>query len=353
VKAWPDWDEFVRRLREDPAFREEVRRQVLTEDLLNLPAVVQAGLAALADRMERTEAQIQENGRQIAALTEALREFREAAERRFAAAEAQIAENSQQIAALTDRMERTEAQIRENGRQIAALTEALREFQAATDRRFAAAEAQIAENSRQIAALAEALRDFQAAAKRRFAALERDVRGLKDDVRTLRGSVGRLTGRDFERRFLSRASRIFLGGGNLGAALRQAAGEALQAGVISRDEWQRLDSLDLLWGRGGTVFVGEISEAVGEDDVFRVRWSVEILRRLGWGRGLRLLPVVVGRKVGRVPKGVGWVRFDPDEEVLKISRGIETILREEEPKPVEPERFFGGGADDSPLRETD
>jgi len=270
MKAWPDWDEFVRRLREDAAFREEVRRQVLTEDLLNLPAVVQAGLAALAEWMERAEAQIQENSRQIATLTE-----------------------------------------------------------------------QVRENSRQIAALTEALREFREAAERRFAALERDVGTLKDDVRTLQGSVGRLTGRDFERRFLSRASRIFLGGGNLGAALRQAAGEALQAGVISRDEWQRLDSLDLLWGRGGTVFVGEVSEAVRRKDVFRALRAVEILGRLGWGRGLRLLPVVVGRKVGRVPKGVGWVRWDPDEEVLEVSPGIETILREEGPEPVGPERFFG------------
>jgi len=238
VKAWPDWDEFVRRLREDPAFREEVRRQVLTEDLLNLPAVV----SRVLDLQRQT---------------------------------------------------------------------------------------------------LEVLRGFMEAADRRFAALERDVRDLKDDVRTLQGSVGRLTGRDFERRFLSGASRIFLGGGNLGPALRQAAGEALRAGAISRDEWQRLDSLDLLWGRGGTVFVGEVSEAVRRKDVFRALRAVEILGRLGWGRGLRLLPVVVGRKVGRVPKGVGWVRFDPDEEVLEISPGIETILREEGPEPVEPERFFG------------
>jgi hypothetical protein len=63
--------------------------------------------------MERAEAQIAENGRQIAALTEALREFREAAERRLAAAEAQIAENSRQIA--------------ENSRQIASLAEQVRE----------------------------------------------------------------------------------------------------------------------------------------------------------------------------------------------------------------------------------
>jgi hypothetical protein len=280
MKAWPDWDEFVRRLREDPVFREEVRRQVLTEDLLNLPAVV----SRVLDLQRQT-------------------------------------------------------------------LEVLRGFMEATDRRFAAAEAQIAENGRQIAALTEALREFREAADRRFAALERDVGTLKDDVRTLQGSVGHLTGRDFESQFRKMAPAVFRGGGDLRSALHRAL-SAVKVDLLSPEEHLRLRKLDFLWGRGGTVFVGEVSEAVGEDDVFRVRWSVEILRRLGWGRGLRLLPVVVGREVGRVPEAVGWVRFDPDEEVLEISPGIETILREEEPKPVGPGRFFGGGADDSPLRET-
>jgi uncharacterized coiled-coil protein SlyX len=133
MKAWPDWDEFMRRLREDPAFRDEVRRQVLTEDLLNLPAVVRAGLAALTE-------QVRENSRQIAALTEALREFREAAERRFAAAEAQIQENGRQIAALAEQVRENSRQIAENGKQIASLAE------------------QVRENGRQIATLAEQVR---------------------------------------------------------------------------------------------------------------------------------------------------------------------------------------------------
>jgi archaellum component FlaC len=329
VKAWPDWDEFVRRLREDPVFREEVRRQVLTEDLLNLPAVVQAGLAHAAAQIAALTEQVRENGRQIAALTEALREFREAAERRFAAAEAQIAENSRQIAALTERMERAEAQIQENGRQIAE-----------NSRQIAMLTEQVRENSRQIAALAEALREFREAADRRFAALERDVRDLKQGQDRLEGQVGHLMGRDFESQFRKMASAVFRGGGDLRSALHRAL-SAVKVDLLSPEEHLRLRKLDFLWGRGGTVFVGEVSEAVGEDDVLRVRWSVEILRRLGWGRGLRLLPVVVGRSRPSPPEDLAWIQFDPKAEVMEVAPQIETILREEGPEPVEPERFFG------------
>jgi chromosome segregation ATPase len=180
MTAWPDWDEFVRRLREDPAFREEVRRQVLTEDLLNLPAVVQAGLAALTE-------QVRENGRQIASLTE-----------RMERAEAQIQENGRQIATLTE-------QVRENSRQIAALTEALREFRNAAERRFAAAEAQIAENGRLIAALTEQVRENSrqiAENSRHIATLTDRVEENSRQIGTLEGRVGWLMGHSFEQRYL-------------------------------------------------------------------------------------------------------------------------------------------------------
>jgi hypothetical protein len=98
-KAWPDWDEFVRRLREDPAFREEVRRQVLTEDLLNLPAVV--------SRVLDVQGQTLEAVRGMAAAVEAfVGEVRTA----FGRVEAQIASLAEQVRALTkktDDMDRT------------------------------------------------------------------------------------------------------------------------------------------------------------------------------------------------------------------------------------------------------
>jgi hypothetical protein len=99
VKAWPDWDGFVRRLREDPAFREEVRRQVLTEDLLNLPAVV--------SRVLDVQGQTLEAVRGMAAAVEAfVGEVRTA----FGRVEAQIASLAEQVRALTkktDDMDRT------------------------------------------------------------------------------------------------------------------------------------------------------------------------------------------------------------------------------------------------------
>jgi len=302
---------FLRLLDEDPVFLERVRQKILTRDLLGLPVLV----AQVLDLQRQT--------------LEVLRGFMEVTDRRFAAAEAQIAENSRQIAALTDRMERAEAQIQENGRQIASLTE------------------QVRENSRQIAALAEALREFREAAERRFATLEQEVAGLRQDVRDLKqgqdrleGQVGHLMGRDFESQFRKMASAVFRGGGDLRSALHRAL-PAVKVDLLSPEEHLRLRKLDFLWGRGGTVFVGEVSEAVGEDDVFRVRWSVEILRRLGWGRGLRLLPVVVGRSRPSPPEDLAWIQFDPKAEVIEVAPQIETILREEGPEPVEPERFFG------------
>jgi predicted nucleic acid-binding Zn-ribbon protein len=278
MKAWPDWDEFVRRLREDAAFREAVRRQVLTEDLLNLPAVVQAGLAALADRMERAEAQIRENGRQIAensrqiaALTEALREFRDAAERRFAAAEAQIAENSRQIAALTE-------QVRENSRQIATLAEQVRENSR-----------QIAENGRQIAALAEALRDFQAATDRRFAALEDDMgevkgRGLEVEW-TLKAPA--YLGEYLDRtRVLSHnvLASMTAEARKAGRLTRGEAVDALRADVVC-------EAQDPATGERVRVVI-EVSWRIGLEDVERARSRAALWSRLG----LRAVAVAAGRE---------------------------------------------------------
>ena len=122
MKAWGDWDEFLRRLREDAVFREEVRRQVLTEDLLALPAVVEANFAKAFDL-------IAENSRQIASLTEQVRGLTERMDRvegQIATLTEQVQENSRQIASLTEQVRENSRQIAENSRQIASLTEQVR-----------------------------------------------------------------------------------------------------------------------------------------------------------------------------------------------------------------------------------
>ncbi len=119
---------FLQALRKDAAFREEVRRllldemqasmQNLQEAIQNLVALrerdavlVREGFEAVRKVIHELSQQVQENSRQIAALTE-----------RMDRVEAQIA-------ALTERMDRVEAQIaatnqhvQENSRQIAKLT---------------------------------------------------------------------------------------------------------------------------------------------------------------------------------------------------------------------------------------
>ncbi len=69
MAAFMTEDEFLRALREHPEWRQAVRLEILGEDLLSLPELVKENsrqIAALAERMERVEAQIAENSRQIA-----------------------------------------------------------------------------------------------------------------------------------------------------------------------------------------------------------------------------------------------------------------------------------------------
>jgi len=175
---------FLELLDRDPAFREEVRRKLLSEELLALPErleqfrremeeaiarlrqemneqfrrvweVIEQNnrqIAALTVRMEKVEEQIAENSRQIAALTVRM----EKVEEQIAALTVRMEKVEEQIAALTVRMEKVEEQIAENSRQIAALTvrmEKVEEQIAALTVRMERVEEQIAENSRQIAAL--------------------------------------------------------------------------------------------------------------------------------------------------------------------------------------------------------
>jgi len=124
-------EEFLRLLRENEAFREEIRRQVLTDDLLQLPGRVERLREEIREEFRRVWEVIRENSRQITTLARHLRQLAEQVQHlteRMERVEAQIQENSRQIAALTERMERVEAQIAETSRQIARLAEEVQEL---------------------------------------------------------------------------------------------------------------------------------------------------------------------------------------------------------------------------------
>jgi len=298
MKAWPDWDEFLRRLREDPVFREEVRRQVLTEDLLNLPAVV--------SRVLDLQGQTLEAVRGMAVAVEAfVGEVRTA----FGRVEAQIATLTErmervegQIAALTERMDRVEAQIQENSRQIA-------------------------ENSRQIASLAEQVRENS-----------RQMADLAERVERLRGDVGRLRGADLERWVRRSLAGLFPGGVDLQGALLALPGWAAGLGPKKRVP---LATVDFIVGWRRRVFVGEVSVAVLEEDVRRVLAAKEILLRMGRLRpGVKVMPVVVGEVLAvPVPKGVGWIRW-AKRRPEAFSPNLERLLRAAPARPERVEDFI-------------
>ena len=141
-----DIRDLFRILEENPEWRTELRRQLLTEELLNLPAQVQALTEAVA-----------ENGRQIAENSRILAEHGQL----IAENGRQIAENRRRIEELTEVVAENGRQIAENGRQIAENSRILAEHgqliaengrQIAENSRILAEHGQlIAENGRQIA----------------------------------------------------------------------------------------------------------------------------------------------------------------------------------------------------------
>ena len=98
-------DNLLRAARENAEFRDAFRREILTDELLALPQRFAEYAAATDNRLDRIEALVAENSKNIAELTESMK----AANRRFDDLEALVSENSRNIAALTERMEATDA----------------------------------------------------------------------------------------------------------------------------------------------------------------------------------------------------------------------------------------------------
>src|SRR5437870_11482877 len=87
-----DFRDLVRILEEKPEWRAEMRRLILTDELLALPARVERGFLALTEAAKRHDAQIAE--------------MRAEMDRRFAETDRRIAETDRRIGALIAAMDR-------------------------------------------------------------------------------------------------------------------------------------------------------------------------------------------------------------------------------------------------------
>ena len=239
-----DLHDLIKLLEEQPEWRAELRRVLLTSELLQLPELVRE----IADLQRQHGGEIANIRSNIAQIVEIQRRHSEI-----------LQENSRHIERVVQ--------------QIAELTEVQRRHSEILE-----------ENSRQIAEL---------------------VRGddlLRESLRQLvdwqRGEAGRRQGEQYEQFILRRATYLFAGGEGGSPAereVRNALGTWLKP--LYRDGYD-IDAgsdpflADLIWEKGGRVLVVEVSLKVDSEDVSRARQRAETLRRVG----IDATPVVIGEE---------------------------------------------------------
>jgi hypothetical protein len=264
-------EQILELLRTDPEFREEVRRLVLSDELLALPSKFDQLVAVVRELAEIQRQQ----GEQIRSLMEAQKRTEEQvrvlaeAQRRT---EEQLQRQAEQIQALTEAQRRTEEQLQLQAEQVRALTE--------TQRRT---EEQLQALTQQVSALVAA-----------HARMEEAFQWL---INWQRGEMGRREGERYERHVIRRAPVLF-NGGEGGSPYEPMIQQRL-ASMLSREQREQLFHdeegdpflADLIWWKDGQVAVVEISLQVDGYDVIRASRRAQTLRNAS----IQAIGVVIGR----------------------------------------------------------
>jgi hypothetical protein len=264
-------EQILELLRTDPEFREEVRRLVLTDELLALPSKFDQLVAVVRELAEIQRQQSE----QIRSLMEAQKRTEEQvrvlaeAQRRT---EEQLQRQAEQIQALAEAQRRTEEQLQRQAEQVRALTE--------TQRRT---EEQLQALTQQVSAL--------------VAAQSRMEEAFQWLINWQRGEMGRREGERYERHVIRRAPILF-NGGEGGSPYEPMIQQRL-ASMLSREQREQLFHdeegdpflADLIWWKDGQVAVVEISLQVDGYDVIRASRRAQTLRNAS----IQAIGVVIGR----------------------------------------------------------
>jgi archaellum component FlaC len=269
-----DFDEFLRLLDEHPEWREQLRRRLLAEEFLRLPAQTQEVL----ESQRRLEAA-------VAALAEAQQRFEERlslVEARLDRVEERLSRVEEWIAKAEERLSRVEEWIAKAEERLSRVEEWI-----------AKAEERLSRLEAAVAALAEAQQRFE----ERLSRVETRLDRVEERLSRVETRVGDLVGDNLERRYRERAGAYF------GRILRRptpvdlndlrelleprlpapAVDDVLLADLILRG---RL-ATD---GTEETYLLLEVSAIVDERDVDRAVRRASLLRRAG----LPTLAIVAG-----------------------------------------------------------
>jgi polyhydroxyalkanoate synthesis regulator phasin len=255
-----EFHDFIKILEERPEWREELRRLVLTDELLKLPEIVRE----LVEAQRRTEEELRSLTARMDALTE------------------RVDALTERMDALAEAQRRTEEELRSLTARVDALTERV---DALTERVDTLAEAQrrTEEELRSLAARVDVLAESQ--------------RKMEIDLSDLKGD-------SLERRYREKAFAYF------GQLVRRVhvlspdemarlIDQGVEKGIISDEEADELSWVDaIVRGRrkedGEEVYlVVEVSWGIGVGDVERAAERAEMLRKFGFN----VLPVVAGKMI--------------------------------------------------------
>jgi phage shock protein A len=284
-----DFQDLIRLLQERPEWRADLRRLVLTEELLGLPELVRE----LVQAQQRTEVRVGRLEEALIALTEAQQRI-----------EVRVGRLEEALIALTEAQLRTEVRVGrlEEAQQrtevrVGQLAESVESLRAETERRFqelAAAQLTLSRHMDDMRAAMQAMEESTAA-------LTTTVGRLQDDVGKLQDDVGELKGSDLERRYRERPFTYFQ------RLIRQAhtlTGEELNAmldAAVTAGQLTEEDIDEIVWAdaivRGRrrddnqeVFLVVEASWGIGAYDVQRADRRASLLAKAG----VTTLPVVAG-----------------------------------------------------------
>ncbi len=279
-----DFEDLLRLLDQHPEWRQELRRRVLAEELLDVPAA----LRQLAEAQARTEGSLASLAQRVDALGQRLDTLTQQVE---ALAAAQVAAE-QHLATLTQRVDDLTARLDTLTQRVDDLTARLE-------------------------ALTQRVDDLT----QRVDTLTQRVDDLARSVARLTDRVGEMDGQLLELSYWRRAPAYF---SHLArrlrvidfAALADQLDDAVEAKRVSEAERDEALAVDLvLTGRRRTdgaeaYFAVEISGGIGIDDVRRAAERARILEKLG----RPAVPVVAGR----------WISHDA--EALARDYGVSCVL---------------------------
>ncbi|MDW8029327.1 MAG: hypothetical protein RMK94_13145 [Armatimonadota bacterium] len=265
-------EQILELLRTDPGFREEVRRLILTEDLLALPSKVDQLVEAVRELAEIQRQQAE----QIRALADAQKRTEERLE---ALAEAQK-RTEERVEALAEAQKRTEERV-----------EALVEAQKRTEEQIGALAETQQRHAEQIQTLIHQVSTLIAAQAR----MEEALQWL---INWQRGEMGRREGERYERHVIRRAPVLFNGGE--GGSPSEPSIQRRLTELLPPEHRERLFHdeegdpflADLVWWKDEQVAVVEISLQVDGYDVIRANQRAATLRQAG----VQAIGMVIGRE---------------------------------------------------------